>query len=98
MYKKILKKYDTRKILIKTHPRETTDYSSIFSNIKILNKPIPYELLEIIGFNPEVGVTLFSTAVFCVKNRIDFYGSEVHPKILKHFGNCDYLMKRNKII
>lgn len=98
IYKKILKKYDTKKIIIKPHPREITNYNKYFPNILILDSVIPFEILKILGINPKKGVTLFSSAVFCLNSDIDFYGTEVHPKLLEYFGNCDYLMKRNSFI
>ena len=45
-------------------------------------------------------VTISSTAVsvFLKSSDIDFYGSEIHPKILNYFGNLDFFMKRNQFI
>ena len=98
IYRKVLKNYDINKVIIKTHPREITNYQTYFPNILLIDTPIPFEILKILGLSPKIGVTLFSTAVFCLNTKIDFYGTEVHPKLFKYFGNCDNLMKKNKII
>ena len=100
LYKKIIKNYDKRSLVIKPHPREKTEYNKIFEDIMILENSFPAELLLLSKFKFEKVVTISSTAVsvFFNKSEIDFYGSEVHPKILKYFGNLDFFMKRNKFI
>lgn len=98
IYSKIIKNYCKEEIIIKTHPRETTNYKEFFPDLEILNLQIPYELLQILKVEPEIGVTLFSTAALRVSKQVDFYGTEVHPKIFKAFGNCDKIMKRNKFL
>ena len=100
LYKKIIKNYDKKSLVIKPHPREKTEYNKIFEDIMILENSFPAELLLLSKFKFEKVVTISSTAVsvFFNKSEIDFYGSEVHPKILKYFGNLDFFMKRNKFI
>lgn len=100
IYKKILKKYNNEKLIIKVHPREKTNYSNYFSDCIVLKEKCPIELLVLNGLNIKKAITLFSTAVFSFekKVRIDFYGTEVHPKLLTKFGSMDYIMKRNKFL
>lgn len=98
IYSKIIKNYPKEEIIIKTHPREITDYKKLFPDLEVMNLQVPYELLQILKVEPEIGVTLFSTAALRVSKRVDFYGTEVHPKIFKSFGNCDKIMKRNKFL
>jgi len=100
LYKKIIKDYDRKSLVIKAHPREKTEYNKIFEDIMVLENTFPAELLLLNEFKFEKVVTISSTAVsvFFNKSEIDFYGSEVHPKILKYFGNLDFFMKRNKFI
>ena len=43
-----------------------------------------------------VGSTVVS--IFSGRSEIDFYGAEVHPKILKYYGNIDFFIKRNRTI
>lgn len=98
IYSKIVENYSKKEMILKTHPREVTDYKKYFPDLEVLDLPIPYELLQILKVEPEIGITLFSTAALRVSKRVDFYGTEVHPKIFKAFGNCDKIMKRNKIL
>lgn len=88
IYSKIIEKYKKETLVIKQHPREKTDYKKIFTNIEVLNQSFPAELFNLLGIKFEKAITLFSTAALSDKNiKIDFYGTEIHPKILKRFGN-----------
>lgn len=100
LYSKILEKYDNQSIIIKPHPREKTDYSIYFSGCYVMEEKYPVEILELVGINIKKAVTVFSSAVFGLgKNiEIDFYGTEVHPKLLEIFGSQDKLMKRNAFL
>lgn len=99
LYSKIILKYPKEKLIIKTHPREKTNYSKIFNEICILEQNFPAEIFNLLDISFKKGVTLFSTAVLTNNcKEIDFYGTEVHPKLLKKFGSMDYIMKRNKFL
>lgn len=100
LYTKIINKYDEKEVIIKPHPREKTQYSKYFKNCVILNGNFPSELLYFEGIEISKVVTLFSTAALTFgKNvEIDFYGTEVHEKLLQKFGSCDYIMKRNSYL
>lgn len=100
LYKKIVKNYNRNELIIKNHPREKTNYEKIFSDITILERGFPSELLTLVGIKIKKVITISSTAIsiFSKKAEIDFYGTEIHPKILKYFGNIDFFMKRNKFI
>lgn len=100
IYSKILKKYPKEKILIKCHPRETTNYEVFFPEYKVLKDKYPVEILDLIGVDIKKVVTLFSTAVFEFKRevKVDFYGTEVDKKIFKKFGTQDNIMKRNSFL
>ena len=100
LYKKIIDKYDRNKLIIKNHPREKTEYNKEFSDITILEKTFPSELLLFMGLKIKKVITVGSTVVsiFSGKSEIDFYGAEAHPKILKYYGNIDFFIKRNKTI
>lgn len=56
------KQYD--EILLKVHPAETTDYKQYFSDITILNYPVPLQILELLGYNFKTMITVNSTAIF----------------------------------
>lgn len=100
LYKQIIEKYDKTKLVIKKHPREKTDYKKYFEEVEVLEQIFPAELLEILEIKFEKAITIFSTAALTVdKNiKIDFYGTEIHPKILKKFGSMDDIMKRNAFL
>lgn len=99
IYTKVIKNYKKETLVIKQHPREKTDYKKIFPNIEILNQSFPAELFSLLDIKFEKAITLFSTAVLSNKNiEVDFYGTEVHPKILKRFGQMNNIMQTNAFI
>jgi hypothetical protein len=91
IYKKIISKYDTNSLLIKTHPRETSDYKKMFSNVLVFDKPIPIQLLDIIGIRFKKAITVSSTSVmsFNYKLDIDWYGHEISDMLMKTKGHLD---------
>ncbi|WP_281699514.1 glycosyltransferase family 52 [Cetobacterium somerae] len=97
IYLEIIKKYPKERLVIKTHPREKTDYKNIFQECLVLDNPFPFEILKLLDVEFNKAVTLFSTAALGLGKEveIDFYGTEVHMKILERFGSCDNIMKRN---
>lgn len=64
-YKRIAKIYgNNKKLLIKPHPREETDYLSLFPEALIIPKQFPLEILNFIGkLKIEYGVTINSSAL-----------------------------------
>ena len=100
LYSKIIKKYKNQSVIIKSHPREETDYSMYFSNCYIMKEKYPVEILELVGIKIKKAITIFSTAAFGLGKdvEIDFYGTEVHPKLFKRFGSQDKVMKRNAFL
>ena len=100
LYKRIIKKYSKEKLVIKNHPQEKTDYKKEFSDIMVLEKKFPSELLSLLGLNLKKVVTINSTAIsiFLKKAEIDFYGSKVHPKIFSSLGDDSFYMKRNCLL
>lgn len=97
IYSKIIKKYPKDRLVIKTHPREKTDYKNIFKEYLILDNPFPFEILNLLDVKFTKAITLFSTAALGLGKNVetDFYGTEIHPKIFDRFGSCDNIMKRN---
>lgn len=97
IYSKIIKKYPKNRLIIKIHPREKTNYRNIFEGYLILDNPFPFEILNLLNVKFKKAVTLFSTAALSLGKEVevDFYGTEVHTKILERFGSCDNVMKRN---
>ncbi len=85
IYKNMINKYNDKKIYIKPHPHDRKDYSKIFPDLNIFEKSFPIELLELIGFKPQIITTVISTAVLNFKHsKIDIYDGDL---------NSDYLNK-----
>lgn len=97
IYSKILEKYQQKDIIIKPHPREKTNYSDYFPECYVMKEKYPVELMILNGLKVDRAITLFSTAVFSLNKmaKVDFYGTEVHPKLLERFGSMDHIIKRN---
>ncbi|QQF83253.1 glycosyltransferase family 52 [Histophilus somni] len=91
IYQHIIKNYDERLLVIKPHPRETTDYQKYFENVFVYQDVVPSELFELLDVNFERVITLFSTAVFKYdRNIVDFYGTRIHDKIYQWFGDIKF--------
>lgn len=66
LYREIIDKYGDGIVYIKPHPRESTDYKSIWKNLKILSNIPPAELFTLTGVSFNKVVTLFSSAIHCI--------------------------------
>lgn len=100
LYKKIIFNYSEKDLVIKTHPREKTDYKKYFPEIEILNQSFPAELFDLLDIKFERAITIFSTAAlnFSKNSKVDFYGTKVHPNLLKQWGDSEKIMKANKFL
>lgn len=93
IYQKILEKYGQEEVLIKTHPREQTDYQKYFPKVSVLKTTVPMELYLLLGVEVEEVITLFSTVVYSYlhsRTKIRFYGTGIHPKIKKRFQEDNF--------
>lgn len=89
LYKRLLSKYDTKKVIIKPHPRDyCQDYKTDFPNVMVLPSFIPSQLLDIVGLHFKKAITFDSSAVFSMSYPIgiDWYGRRCHPKIIEKHG------------
>ncbi|MGL5122742.1 MAG: glycosyltransferase family 52 [Fusobacteriaceae bacterium] len=100
IYSKIIKKYPQERLIIKTHPREKTNYKELFKENLVLDNPFPFEILSLLDIKFARAVTLFSTAALGLGENVDvdFYGTEINEKIFLRFGSCDNIMKRNSYL
>ena len=93
IYREIIEKQNGRKIYIKAHPREKTNYGDIFKelNIKIIENGFPIELLLLLNINFSKVITLFSTGAlnFKGKSEVEFIGTEKYPKLYERFGEIN---------
>lgn len=89
IYKDIMRNYDEKSTVIKTHPREKTDYRTAFPKAVILDKPFPFELFSLLNTDFKRAVTIFSTSVMNLGEnvQIDFYGTKINEKLLLKFGD-----------
>lgn len=87
LYKDIQKKFKGN-FVIKSHPREQTDYRKYFPGVYILPKNFPAELFLFIDAKLSEVVTIFSTAALNLKGsyKISFLGTRDYPKLLERFG------------
>lgn len=75
-------------LIIKTHPREVTDYRVLFPNNIVFDKPVPLELLSLVGIQFGEVYTLFSSSVLNLPDNtkihwLGSYGSDTLKSILK---------------
>jgi len=86
IYQNVFSKYEGEKIIIKPHPREKKDYSKIFPNYFVLDREFPAELIFLLNINIKKVSTIYSSAVSIFDDEIiDFFGTKVHPKLLKKY-------------
>nr|WP_129733131.1 glycosyltransferase family 52 [Parabacteroides goldsteinii] len=85
VYRRLLAGYDESKVLIKVHPRETTDYAAYFPSAKILAIPCPMELLVLQGIPLHRAITVNSTAVYNLGDQIEkiITGYDVTPALIE---------------
>lgn len=100
LYKKIIENYKQEDLIIKTHPREKTDYKKYFPKVEVLNQSFPAELFDLLDIKFKKVITIYSTAVlnFSDNAEIDFYGTEINRNLLKKLGSYDYIIKRNRFL
>lgn len=98
IYLKIIKEYPKDRLVIKTHPREKTNYKEIFKGYLILDSLFPFEILSLLDIKFSKAVTIFSTAALGLGNNVevDFYGTEIHEKILEKFGSYKQIYPTTK--
>lgn len=89
IYKKLISKYNEQKVVIKTHPRDKFNYSSLYPNVKVFSKPLPLQLLLMIGMKIKTAATIYSTAVMQLPKSIDihWYGTEFDNRLFVKVGH-----------
>lgn len=87
MYKKIIDKHYVKNIIIKPHPRETTEYSFEGLNSFQLPSHVPSQFLSFFDFHFEKAITINSTAIYGISaNEIIVEGVQ-EPKLLSVLSN-----------
>lgn len=88
IYKEIVEKNKSENIMIKSHPREKTDYRNIFPNIELIEGKFPLEILMLLGINFKEVITIFSTAALNFKGitNVNFIGTENNKHLKEKVG------------
>lgn len=87
IYRKILEKEEIRELVIKVHPRETTEYTKYFDGVSVLQEKTPFELYLLHGLRGKRVITLFSTAVYGLDDfEVIFYGTNGNKSLINRFG------------
>jgi len=89
IYRKCLSNYDLSDVIIKTHPREVTDYKEYFKEALIISAPIPFQLFSFLDIKYEKIITLYSTAALSIsnKNKIVWCGTKFNKKLFRKLGD-----------
>lgn len=93
IYRKVLENYPHEKVVIKTHPREITDYQKYFPDILIFDKKIPLELLTFMGAKFKTAVSISSTAAlsFNYDLQIDWIDTKISDTLFQKLGPSPFI-------
>lgn len=88
LYKRILSDIKSEDVIIKVHPRETTNYKQYFPNITVFDKPVPMQLLSYSGVRFKQSITISSAAALDFNYPIEkvFYGTEIDERLVEEWG------------
>lgn len=92
IYKNIIQEKKLKKLYLKAHPREKTEYEKVLKKFGIeivrIENSFPIELLKLLKIEFSKVITIFSTAALNFKNssEIEFIGTEKYPKLYEVFG------------
>lgn len=87
IYKKSISQYDPKDIVIKTHPRDTIDYSKVFNEITVFTKPVPIEILGLMGCKFKDAITINSSGICSIiSEKKTILGWDAHPKFKQAYA------------
>jgi len=89
IYRKALTDVDYSTVIIKPHPRETTDYAKFFPGTCVLDGQLPFQLLSLNGVKLKKAITLFSTAALSLDADVEikWYGTSLSKTLAKKYGS-----------
>ncbi len=88
IYERVIRSYNQEELIIKTHPRDFFDYCGEFGkDLKIFSKPVPQQLLSMIGLKIAKAVTVYSSAVNQLNCDVDWYGTEISTELFSKVGH-----------
>lgn len=93
-YRRIIEAYKLvpEKTLIKTHPREKTDYEKIFPGFSVFKKPVPMELICLNTNHIKRAITVSSTSIFMLQNKsteIIWCDTKFSPELKAKYGDWE---------
>ncbi|SHF38991.1 Glycosyltransferase family 52 [Bacteroides faecichinchillae] len=88
IYGDIIAKYQPEDVLLKTHPRDSIDYTKVFPNITVYSRKLPAELFALVGIHFDDVYTIDSTAIYSFPkdSRLHYLGLECHPRLEEQYG------------
>jgi hypothetical protein len=91
IYENIMRNYDFSCLVLKPHPRDAVDYRKYFPDVFIFDKPVPMQLLSIIGIRFKKASTVSSSSIdsFSYEIEKEWIGSSVHPVLFERYPNLD---------
>lgn len=97
IYKDLIGEYSKENIIIRRHPRESTNYSAFFPGVLVSESKTPVELVMLNSPGVKKAVTLFSSGVFNMpcQEKI-FKGTSYHPLLSQKFGVIKSAYSNNK--
>ena len=88
IYEKVIHSYNQEELMIKTHPRDHFDYCGEFGkDFKTFRKPVPQQLLSMMGLKIGKAVTVYSSAVNQLNCDLDWYGTEISTELFSKVGH-----------
>lgn len=79
IYRDIINGIGRENLVIKLHPRDTIDYQSIFPDVLIFDKPIPFEIFVMLGVRFNDAHTINSTAVYSLPKPVEIHMHDIQP-------------------
>lgn len=77
------------KLLVKTHYAERINYRAIFPEAHVIDTPVPAQLLDVLGCEVDMAMTICSSAIFAFvkpKTKIIFKGTEFDERLKNFYG------------
>jgi hypothetical protein len=100
MYRMMIKDIDRSKLVIKPHPRESTNYTFFSPDVYVFTRKVPLQLLDMLGVRFKTAYTVSSSAIVSFPHEIEKkeFGYNIHPKLLKAYKNGLLCKNPNYII
>ncbi|MBP3762590.1 MAG: hypothetical protein J6I49_01775 [Bacteroidales bacterium] len=88
LLRRLVAPYGEADIVFKVHPRDRFDYRRHFPHAAVYDKSVNMQLLVLLGASVQRAVTICSTAInsFPESVQADWYGPQVHSKIVQAYG------------